>query len=579
MAELMYKNVYYDSRTNKIHLWHVVNGVNQKDVYDYSHDYWQTAMEGDDLTNSKKDLFGKDMVQKSVERKRDMPKHLHYSDIAEGDVKEETKFLHKMFASKVMSPNIDNLQVMTYDIEVRIGRNANFKDEYTITCRDIDTLEETVHTIATYEALPNMGQYEVYDLQKGMWLSYPDSVYHGSSEFPKPAEAKFAVNAIAQHFSKENVLYLYADKDFKYVLEHDIDAKGNKIPKTYGSIDDMKVRLQQETGIKLKDIICLVFSDEKKLLETFMKNLHKHKTDVITGWNTARFDNPYVSMRLENLGSKASFSPIQKEFSRVNHLGDLIYKYRGISAIDYFELYKNKFTFDNKGYYTLDNIVRIELKKSKLEYNCSMKEFYQNYWDDFMLYNAIDTMLVVALDRKKGFMALGLTAAHAALVTYDDIMGTVAGLDGTVQNQLHNMGIVMNDRDPHAVKEKFPGGFSWCLPGLYHYGVSFDIVSMYPHLMDQHNVSIETQENWAEEDLKNVIRVNDTVNKKSYYFWPDHPILVDRDSKIQQITAKEILATDAVILKPNKNGINHEGKNDWNYDMGVSFEKEWLSKV
>ena len=569
--KVMFKNIHYNARSNKIVLWWNVNGKNIRDTFDYEHEYYQVAYSEEDIkASTKQDLFGRPMTKKVVERRRDMPKLVENNDIAEGDLKEETKFLHKFFGKYKCAPNIDELQIMYYDIEVAIGHSSFSKDT------QVQLADGSIVTILDIETMPSKQQrrLEVKDPKTGAVSYYPVSVYAGSAEFPKPKYAAFPVNAIAQFFTKEQKLYLYADKDFRYVKEHTINEDGNKIPKTYGSIDDMKIRLQQETGIKPNDIVCYVIADEKELLERFIKTMHKHKTDVISGWNTDRFDNPYVSQRLLNLNSLASFSPIKQQYSKEGMDDHIMYSYKGISSLDYLKVYRDKFTFDNKGYYSLDNIVGIELKKSKLAYDVPMKEFYQDYWDDFMLYNAIDTMLVAALDKKKGFMNLALMAAHSSLIPLESIMGTVQGLDGLIQSTLNKKNVVYNNRDTTQHKEKFPGGFSWCSPGLYHYGVSFDVQSQYPHFLMCHNVSVETLHHVEEDEiLPDVVRINDTVNRKAYFFWPDHELQVFRDGDIAKVRADSVLPTDSLILRKNENGVNFEGQPNWTHDIGMEHSE------
>ena len=566
-----FKNINYNHRSNKIRLsWHE-DGVDKLTTHDYIHNFYVTK-DGPQEENDKVDLFGRIMKKVSTEKKKDMP-NINVKERAESDLGEPTKFLHDKFAGKELEPDMNNVQIMYYDIEVAIGHTPYSK-------KTLVRLEDGKDVPIVYiEQLPSHVQkrLKVYCPKVKDFVYYPVSSYAGKAGFPKPKASAFPVNAIAQYFTKENKLYLYADKPFKYVKEHKIDKRGNKVPKTYGSIDDMKNRLLQETGIMLSDIEYVVITDEKQLLEKFIGTMHKHKTDIISGWNTDIFDNPYVTNRLLNLKSKKSFSPTNSQHIQERENERIQCSYKGISSLDYMKLYKDKFTFDNKGYYSLDNIVGIELKKSKLSYDCSMKEFYQDYWDDFMLYNAIDTMLVAALDKKMGFMNLALMTSNTSLIPLESILGTVQSLTGVIKKTLNNKGVVLNDRDTANRKVgSFPGGVSECKPGLYHYGCSFDVASMYPHFLMQHNVSIETMEIHEASDLKDVVRINDVKNKKAYFFWPTDKLKVYRDGKLLNIQAKDIKSSDIVVLKPNANGVNFQGQPNWTHDIGM--EKSILNK-
>jgi len=391
-------------------------------------------------------------------------------------------------------------------------------------------------------------------------IMYYDIEVAIEGEFPDPEEAKYPINAIAQYFSVENKLYVYGDKAFKYV-----DKDGN-----VGSMDDLKKRLFDESGVKIDEIEFFVIPDEKQLLEKFINMMHKHKTDIFTGWNTEGFDNLYVINRLKHLGSKKEFSPINKTY--VSHrYGKTSVSIPGISSIDYLRLYKEKYTFDNKVFYSLDNISRIELGKSKLEYEGSIKDFYQNEWDEFMLYNMIDTMLVKAIDDKTGFMNLAVISANNNRLPIADVLSTIAGHTGNVIELLHNQDMVLNNRrtDKHN-DDGYPGGISWNNPGFYKYCVSFDIASMYPHLVVRDDLGAETLDIVAVEQLKDVVRIDDPDNYRSFFFWLDHPVQVGRDVNgelaVITVRADEVVDTDMVILYPEDDG--WQGAPKWNYNMG-----------
>lgn len=505
MDEIMFNNVWYDSWSNKIHLWWTKNGVRKKDVFDYEHDYYVKT----DQPTGIVDMFGNHMKRKTCERKRDIPKGLHWKDIAEGDIKEEIKFLHKHFDGIDLFPKIENLNVCYYDIEIAV-----------------------------------------------------------QSDFPKPEEALYPINAIAAYFTKTKAIHVWVPEDFKYVIDYEdyLGQDGKRIPKTFGSISDLRDRLLKETGVSVGDIILKVIPDEQTMVEDFCTTIHKNKTDVLSGWNIDGFDNLYISNRLERLGSQKGLSPIKKV--RISEKKDKV-KLGGISSMDYLKVYRDKFTFDNKGYYSLNNIANIELKKSKLEYEGTIEEFYKNDWHGFCLYNCIDTLLVAAIDQKKGFMNLALLASHQGKVPLETIIGTLTGLTGLAMDFLHRQGMVLNNKEPNPEEKKYPGGVSWCLPGLYKYGISFDITSMYPHIMARDNIGLETIEIWKDEDLRDIIRIDDVENKRAYFFEPSDQIKVGRvindKMSIINIFARDVLESDMVI-------IDDTDKPNWNYNMAIKAE-------
>jgi len=564
MSITMYTNIWYDSFMNKMHLWWIDEGVRKYEKFNYEHDYWVKV----DHETGVKDMFGKNMERRVCDRKKDMPK-MDYRDVAEGDLKEEVKFLHNFFKDKELTPSIDNLQVCYYDIEVAVGK-VPYTVESIITVRPMDDESSSnMKKVSLGKFLEdNMSKtYEVWDTSKKEWIELSSSCYVENDEFPDADKAEYPINAIAAYFSIPNKLYLLVDKDFKYVHEYSIDIEGNRVPKTFGDLDMLKIRLYQETNVKIDEMIVHVISNETQLIEKFTSLIKSNKTDVITGWNIEEYDNVYVQNRLVNLGSSKTLSPINRV--RISEKKDAVQIF-GITVIDYMKLYRDKFTFVNQGYYSLDNISRIELNKSKLEYEGTFRQFYKNDWNGFCLYNCIDTLLVKAIDDKKGFLNLALMSSHKGKVPMEQIMGTLGGLTGLSLEIVHKQNMVLNNRQPGLEKVKFPGGVSWCIPGLYQYCVSFDITSMYPHFMVRDNIGIETVEVFDEgHEMQDIIRVDDTTNKRSYFFNPTDEVKVGRDENgkmsIINIKAVDLLETDMII-------IGDDQKPNWNYKMAIHAE-------
>ena len=88
------------------------------------------------------------------------------NDIAEGDIKEETKFLHKFFGNYECTPDINELQIMYYDIEVAIGHSSFSKDT------PVTLADGSVVTILDIETMPSKAQrrLEVKDPKTGKMI-------------------------------------------------------------------------------------------------------------------------------------------------------------------------------------------------------------------------------------------------------------------------------------------------------------------------------------------------------------------------------------------------------------------------
>ena len=173
----------------------------------------------------------------------------------------------------------------------------------------------------------------------------------------------------------------------------------------------------------------------------------------------------------------------------------IAYDLPGIATLDYLELYR-KFTYSNQESYKLDYICSVELGEKKLDHSeyDTFKEFYQNDWQKFIEYNIHDVRLVDKLDNKMKLLDLAFTMAYDAKVNYEDVFSQVRMWDNYIYVELLKRKIAIPPKKESATKtEKYAGAYvKEPIPGMYDWVVSFDLNSLYPHLIMQYNISPET---------------------------------------------------------------------------------------
>jgi DNA polymerase elongation subunit (family B) len=242
--------------------------------------------------------------------------------------------------------------------------------------------------------------------------------------------------------------------------------------------------------------------DEFELLDKFIKvwNLPTWKPDVVTGWNIEFFDIPYTVNRIKNvLGIEYAkkLSPwLILDEKEVEFKGkqNQTYTPAGIAVLDYYQLYR-KFSFGNQESYKLDYISQVELGEQKIDYSeyGSLLELYKSNFQKFIEYNIYDCVLVDKLDEKLKFIEQVMALAYDAKVNYHDTMTTVRPWDVIIHNYLLDRRIVIPQFKPsHQEFELVGGHVKEPIPGLYKWVVSFDLNSLYPHLIMQYNISPET---------------------------------------------------------------------------------------
>jgi DNA polymerase elongation subunit (family B) len=240
-------------------------------------------------------------------------------------------------------------------------------------------------------------------------------------------------------------------------------------------------------------------NNEQHLLKEFMIWWQANYPDIITGWNTDFFDMPYLIRRIEReLGETFAnkISPWgvineRKTFIKGNE--EIHYDIHGISQLDYLQLYK-KFTYTKQESYRLDYIAEQELgDKKKVNPGESFKEFYTNHWQQFVEYNIHDVELVDQMEDKMRLIELCLTMAYNAKINYEDVFSQVRMWDAIIYNHLRERKIVIPAKGFSSKSEQFEGAYvKDPIVGQHKWLASFDLNSLYPHLIMQYNISPET---------------------------------------------------------------------------------------
>ena len=247
------------------------------------------------------------------------------------------------------------------------------------------------------------------------------------------------------------------------------------------------------------DVSYVNCDNEKELIFEFLKFWSLNQPDIITGWNTEFFDIPYLCNRIKKICGEddlKKLSPWRSVQSRnVINMGrsHQVYDIQGVAALDYFDLYR-KFTYTNQESYRLDHIAYVELgeRKDGNPYD-TFREWYTNDYQSFIDYNITDVEIVDKLEDKMKLIELCLTMAYEGKVNYVDVLGTVKYWDIMIHNYLMDKGIVIPQKKDKDKSEKYEGAYvKDPQVGMHKWVVSFDLNSLYPHLIMQYNISPET---------------------------------------------------------------------------------------
>ena len=239
--------------------------------------------------------------------------------------------------------------------------------------------------------------------------------------------------------------------------------------------------------------------NEKHMLLEFLKFWCKNHPDIVTGWNVKFFDIPYVMNRMrfifdnDTINKMSPWNYVNADRIQLGKKNQQYWNILGVSVLDYFDLYK-KFTYVRQESYRLNYIAKVELGESKLDnpYE-TFKDFYTKDYQKFVEYNIQDVELVDKLEDKMKLIELCLTMAYEAKVNYTDVYSQVRCWDTIIYNHLLKKNIMIPPREDHDKDTQYEGAYVKDPQlGLHNWIVSFDLNSLYPHLIMQYNLSPET---------------------------------------------------------------------------------------
>jgi DNA polymerase elongation subunit (family B) len=253
---------------------------------------------------------------------------------------------------------------------------------------------------------------------------------------------------------------------------------------------------------KDENVNYVLCKDEVDLCERFLADWSSNHPDVITGWNIKFFDVPYLINRFtrilgeDDVKKLSPWSIISQRNTMFKGKQQIVYDIVGVSALDYLELYQwyapgGK----NVENYRLDTVASVELGKSKLSYDeyDSLHQLYKLDYQRFIDYNIKDVRLVLELEDKLKLIELALTLAYDTKCNYDDVFAQTRMWDALIYNYLLDKKIVVPPRRIANKDAAFEGAYvKEPQIGLHNWVASFDLNSLYPHLIMQYNISPET---------------------------------------------------------------------------------------
>lgn len=274
-----------------------------------------------------------------------------------------------------------------------------------------------------------------------------------------------------------------------------------------------------------KNVTYYKCQDEYSLCKLFLNHWTEHTPDILTGWNTDFFDIPYLVNRFKKiLGDKLykSLSPwnyiSEREVTTKQQKVVTQYTLTGVTSLDYLELYR---TFEPRSKqqenHRLDTVANSEVGEGKLSYEEyeSLHQLYKLNHQLFIEYNIKDAKIIEKLEDKLKLLELAVSLAFDTRSNFSDVFTQTRMWDALTYCYLLERGIIVPPREVKTKDAAFEGAYvKEVQAGLHDWVASFDLNSLYPHLIMQYNISPETliQPEDYTPQMREVLRQHISVN-------------------------------------------------------------------
>ena len=236
------------------------------------------------------------------------------------------------------------------------------------------------------------------------------------------------------------------------------------------------------------------YESEYEMLYDFANN-YMAKAPAITGWNIFGYDYPYFWTRCEKLGIDLEvLAPTKTFFPKKLDSGNVLKLPMHRLFYDYLTLYKKwDYTVYPKESNKLDFVGNATCGVKKVQHTLSLNEMWEKTPDDYVYYNAIDSILVEQIDKKIKTSNAMYTLANLIKTEVLEAFSAVACIHIVQAWYLYKDKLVITKTLPKYEKREYEGAFVFPAPAALSKGVGgLDFASLYPTTQRQFNISPDT---------------------------------------------------------------------------------------
>jgi len=280
--------------------------------------------------------------------------------------------------------------------------------------------------------------------------------------------------------------------------------------------DDMQERIINNTNDYFKKFNAdykfkyIKYDDEFDMVYSFFNKMVP-KMPLITGWNFLQYDWLYLVNRARKLkkwvnGKEYSIDPSVSSFTkRMNKIWSTDFEVPAHRMIfDYMQLYEICDTsIKVKESSSLDYVSNKLVGVEKIKYTGSLQKLYEDDFETFMYYNAVDSVLVQKIHDARNYISIIFAISSLAQIRVVDVvsqmnnaLGSLAITEGVLRNRFRDMENIILFKDENASRDPGEGiAGGWVkdpVVGMNKWVVIYDFASLYPTTMLQFFIAPET---------------------------------------------------------------------------------------
>lgn len=323
--------------------------------------------------------------------------------------------------------------------------------------------------------------------------SWDIETFFDPNEKPDPQSAKFPITAISVVNPDMTVMVL----GYKPLTNEEEDRIRVKVQKYCESIPFFR-ELKIDSNFMYKKFDC-----EHDMLQWFLKNIVS-KVPLLIGWNSDGFDTQYVMNRVKNYyedislaSSSCKYRMTTKKVVNIFHPTDFVRVPIPLHThmADFMDVVRqHDFTvLPMKESMSLDWVSSQVLNAHKIEYDGNLNTLYDDDFEHFVFYNAIDSILVQLLHKRFKTYNIIFNYANITHLPIGDCYGKIAPAEALFFQNFHERGLkVVYYPDKHPERGHLIGAFvKEPIPGFYQNPCCFDFSGLYPTNILCYNLSVE----------------------------------------------------------------------------------------